>query len=100
MNIYELQNYLINEITTGYPEDFIINLDEDQIKEEFSTLLYTWSKNRHDAYKLQQAMSNEIAAMVCRVTKTMDSDPVEMTAYDILCEQEDAAYLAWKERNV
>ncbi len=100
MNIYELQNYLINEITTGYPDDFIVELDEEQIKEELSALLYTWSKNRHDAYKLQLAMSNEIAAMVCRVTKTMDTDPVKLTAYDILCEQEDAAYLARKERNV
>jgi hypothetical protein len=100
MNIMQLQQYLIGEITTGYPDDFLVNLDEDQLREEFSTLLLVWSKNRHDVYKLQQAMSNAIASMVCRVTKTMDADPVELSAYDIHCEKEDAAYLAWKERNV
>jgi len=98
MNIHELQSYLINEITTGYPDDFLVNLDEDQVREEFSRLLFVWSENRKDAAKLQTAMSNEIAAMVCRATETMKTDPIELTADDIRREREDAAYSAWKDR--
>lgn len=98
MNIYQLQDYLINEITTGHPDDFLVNLDEDQIREEFSALLYVWSQNRHDARKLQTSLSNEIAAIVCRATKTMQTDTIEYCSDDIRREREDAAYMAWKDK--
>ena len=98
MNIYQLQDYLINEITTGHPDDFLVNLDEDQIREEFSALLYVWSQNRHDARKLQTSLNNEIAAIVCRATQTMQTDPIEYCPDDIRREREDAAYMAWKDK--
>jgi len=47
---------------------------------------------------VQTAMSNEIAAIVCRVTRQMDTDPVEYTTDDIRREAEDRAYQAYKDR--
>jgi len=70
MNKYELQGYYLNEIQTGHPDDFLCDLDADVIQEEFSNLLSVWANNRLDANKLRQAMSNEIAAMICRATKS------------------------------
>lgn len=98
MNIHQLQAYYLNEILTGYPDDFLCDLDAQTIQEEFSNLLSVWVAHRNDAAKLQTAISNEIAAMVCRVTRTMKTDPVEYTADDIRREAEDRAYQAWKDR--
>lgn len=70
MNIYELQSYYLNEIQTGHPDDFLCDLSAEVIQEEFSNLLSVWANNRLDANKLRQAMSNEIAAMICRATKS------------------------------
>lgn len=98
MNIYELQYYYINEITTGHPDDFLVDLTNDEIAEEFSNLLSVWSENREDAAKLQTAMSNEIAAIVCRVTQRMDTDTIEYTAEDMRREAEDRAYQQHKDR--
>ena len=98
MNIYELQYYYINEITTGHPDDFLVDLTNDEIAEEFSNLLSVWAANRNDAKKLQTAMSNEIAAIVCRVTQRMDTDPIEYTAEDMRREAEDRAYQEYKDR--
>jgi len=70
MNIYELQDYYLNEIQTGHPDDFLCDLSAEVIQEEFSNLLSIWANNRLDANKLRQAMSNEIAAMICRATKS------------------------------
>lgn len=70
MNIYELQGYYLNEIQTGYPDDFLCDLSAEVIQEEFSNILSVWANNRLDANKLRQAMSNEIAAMICRATKS------------------------------
>ena len=70
MNIYELQGYYLNEIQTGHPDDFLCDLSAEVIQEEFSNLLSVWANNRLDANKLRQAMSNEIAAMICRATKS------------------------------
>ena len=88
MNIYELQSYFINELTTGHPEDFLIVMDQSEIYEEFSRLLFTWYENKNDPVKLQSAMSNEIAAMVCRVTETIDTDEIDLSDMHA----EDAAY--------
>lgn len=98
MNIYELQYYYINEITTGHPDDFLVDLTNDEIAEEFSNLLSVWSANRSDATKLQAAMSNEIAAIVCRVTQRMKTDPIELCSDDIRREREDRAYQEWKDK--
>jgi len=98
MNINQLQSYYLNEIMTGYPDDFLCDLDAQTIQEEFSNLLSVWVANRKDAAKLQTAMSNEIAAIVCRVTRQMDTDPVEYTTDDIRREAEDRAYQAYKDR--
>ena len=98
MNIYELQSYYIKEITDGYPGDFLCDLDAMTVYEEFSNLLSVWSENRKDAAKLQTAMSNEIAAIVCRATETMKTDPIELTTDDVRREREDAAYAARKDR--
>lgn len=98
MNIYELQDYFVTEIATGNPDDFLVNLDQNTLAEEFSRLLFVWSQNRSDASKLQTAMSNEIAAMVCRATESMDADEIEYTADDIRREAEDRAYHVWKDR--
>jgi len=98
MNIYQLQHYYINEIQTGHPDDFLVDLTNDEIAEEFSNLLAVWAENRKDAAKLQIAMSNEIAAIVCRVTKRMDTDPIEDTIDDIRREAEDRAYQQYKDR--
>jgi hypothetical protein len=70
MNKYELQGYYLNEIQTGHPDDFLCDLSAEVIQEEFSNLLSVWANNRLDANKLRQAMSNEIAAMICRATKS------------------------------
>ena len=70
MNKYELQGYYLNEIQTGHPDDFLCDLSAEVIHEEFSNLLSVWANNRLDANKLRQAMSNEIAAMICRATKS------------------------------
>lgn len=70
MNIYELQGYYLNEIQTGHPDDFLCDLSAEVIQEEFSNLLSVWANNRLDANKLRQEMSNEIAAMICRATKS------------------------------
>lgn len=70
MNKYELQYYYLNEIQTGHPDDFLCDLSAEVIQEEFSNLLSVWASNRLDANKLRQAMSNEIAAMLCRATKS------------------------------
>jgi len=70
MNKYELQYYYLNEIQTGHPDDFLCDLDADVIAEEFSNILSVWANNRFDADKLRQVMSNEIAAMICRATKS------------------------------
>lgn len=70
MNIYELQGYYLNEIQTGHPDDFLCDLSAEVIQEEFSNILSVWANNRLDANKLRQAMSNEIAAMICRATKS------------------------------
>jgi hypothetical protein len=70
MNKYELQYYYLNEIQTGHPDDFLCDLDAEVIHEEFSNILFVWSKYRLNPEKLRQAMSNEIAAMICRATKS------------------------------
>lgn len=70
MNIYELQGYYLNEIQTGHPDDFLCDLSAEVIQEEFSNILSVWANNRLDANKLRQEMSNEIAAMICRATKS------------------------------
>ena len=70
MNKYELQGYYLNEIQTGHPDDFLCDLSAEVIQEEFSNILSIWANNRLDANKLRQAMSNEIAAMICRATKS------------------------------
>lgn len=98
MNMYELQYYYLNEITTGHPDDFLVDLTNDEIAEEFSRLLFVWSQNRNNAEKLQTAMSNEIAAIICRVTKRMDTEPIEYTAEDMRREAEDRAYQQYKDK--
>lgn len=80
MNKYELQYYYLNEIQTGHPDDFLCDLGAEVIQEEFSNLLSVWANNRLDANKLRQAMSNEIAAMICRATQS---------APDVVLTQED-----------
>jgi hypothetical protein len=80
MNKYELQYYYLNEIQTGHPDDFLCDLEDHVIAEEFSNILYIWSKYRFDADKLRQHMSNEIAAMICRATKS--APDVELTSQD------------------
>ena len=80
MNKYELQYYYLNEIRTGHPDDFLCDLSAEVIQEEFSNLLSVWANNRLDANKLRQAMSNEIAAMICRATKS--APDVVLTAED------------------
>jgi hypothetical protein len=80
MNQYELQQYYLNEIQTGHPDDFLCDLDADVIQEEFSNILFVWSKYRLNPEKLRQAMSNEIAAMLCRATQS--APDVVLTAAD------------------
>ena len=43
-------------------------------------------------------MSNEVAAIICRATRNMETDPVEYTADDIRREAEDRAYQSYKDR--
>ena len=97
MNIYELQEYLITEVTTGYPEELVNNLNAKDAKEALCAMMWIWSENRKDPAKLSVEIGLFIVQLVEQTTKEMQHDDVIITAEDMRDWHEDNAYQAKKD---
>jgi hypothetical protein len=97
MNIYQLQEYLVTEITTGHPQELVNNLDEEDTKEALCAMMLIWAGNRNNPTKLSSEISRFVGQLVEQTSKDMPHDDVVLTAEDMRDWHEDNVYQARKE---
>ena len=98
MNDQEFEQYLISELLDGHPDDVLCHMDAKSIEEEFSELLFVWSRNQKDAQALKDGMQRFIIGMIDRIAKEQNLTEYEQTREDAYMEHQDRLYQERKDR--
>ena len=98
MNDQEFEQYLISELLDGHPNDVLCHMDAASIEEEFSELLFVWSRHQKDADALKDGMQRFLVGMIDRIVKEQRLPPYQPTAEDEYMEHQDRLYQERKDR--
>jgi len=98
MNDQEFEQYLISELLDGHPNDVLCHMDAASIEEEFSELLFVWSRHQKDADALKDGMQRFLVGMIDRIVKEQRLPPYQQTAEDVYMEHQDRLYQERKDR--
>jgi hypothetical protein len=100
MNDQEFEQYLISELLDGHPNDVLCHMDAASIEEEFSELLFVWSRNQKDSEALKEGMQRFLVGMIDRIVKEQNLTEYEQSAEEAYIEHQDRLYQERKDREV
>ena len=100
MNDQEFEQYLISELLDGHPNDVLCHMDAKSIEEEFSELLFVWSRNQKDAQELKDGIQRFIVGMIDRIVKEQNLTEYEQSAEEAYMEHQDRLYQERKDREL
>jgi hypothetical protein len=98
MNDQEFEQYLISELLDGHPNDVLCHMDAATVEEEFSELLFVWSRHQKDADALKDGMQRFLVGMIDRIVKEQRLPPYQPTDEDDYIEHQDRLYQERKDR--
>jgi hypothetical protein len=98
MNDQEFEQYLISELLDGHPNDVLCHMDAATVEEEFSELLFVWSRHQKDADALKDGMQRFLVGMIDRIVKEQRLPPYIPTYDDDYIEHQDRLYQERKDR--
>ena len=99
MNRQEFEQFLLYELLDGHPEDVLCHMNSADILEEFTEMLYVWSKHQQNPNDLKDALQRFVIGMIDRITKAQNLPEYDDTE-DKYFDREDRLYQERRDREL
>ena len=100
MNAQEFEQFLLYELLDGHPEDVLCHMNSADILEEFTEMLYVWSKHQQNPTELKDGLQRFVIGMIDRITKAQNLPEYEETEEDRYFDHEDRMYQERRDREL